>query len=130
MSGALASYPACPPFPAFTNFEAKALDFIAAEFDCGADTFRQQMASAKVTDRINTIHGFYTRIAADRESAPPIATDRLGGQFEVESIELGLGIIVWFEDGYVDYIEGFGYGTDVLAGIDLAELKFVSGQTI
>ena len=125
----LASMPACPPFPDFTDFERKALDVIAGSFGPHADTLRKQIDASQVIDRINTIHGFYTRIKVDRSAcgALPVAqTD--GGYFEVEGIEHGVGVILWYEDGFLSDIEGFGYGEDVFEGIDLSGLKFVSGR--
>ena len=117
--GALAEQPPCPPLPAFTQFERKALDCIAAEFANEEAAFREQVASAEVTDRINTAVGFYTRVRVDRT--------KQGAHFDVEGVEHGLGVILWDKsgDGYLDTIEGYTYDDDPLAGVNLADLKFV-----
>lgn len=127
VTGVLAALPACPPFPELTDFEQQALGVFATSLGSGAEAFRRQVAAATVIDRINTAHGFYTRIRVDRALGPPLELDRLGGHFELRDIALGLTVILWFEGGYLDQIEGAGYGTDVLAGRELSQLQFVSG---
>ena len=37
-------------------------------------------------------------------------------------------MILWDEEGYLEQIERFGYGTHVLEGVDLNDLNFVSGH--
>ncbi len=125
VTGPLASLPPCPPFPAFTDFETQALNSIAALFETDAAAFRQQIASARVIDRINTIVGFYTRVVVDRSNCQPLSIRGKGGHFEVEGVDLGMGIVLWDDEGYLDQIEGFTYTDDPLARVDLAGLKFV-----
>ncbi|MEK6642433.1 MAG: hypothetical protein AABZ08_00870 [Planctomycetota bacterium] len=127
MTGPLADAPACPPFPAFTDFERRALDSIAPLFGDKADAFREQVASAEVVDRINTIVGFYTRVKVDRVRCSPVPLSQGDAHFEVEGIEHGLGIIVGIRDGdgYLETIEGWTVGENPLEGVDLADLKFV-----
>jgi hypothetical protein len=122
-TGALASLPACPPFPEFTDFERKALGVIADSVGSDADKFHLQVEASEVFDRISTIHGFYTRIKVDRLASEALPNEqRAGGYFEVQGIEHGVGVILWFEDGYLHQIEGFGYDTDVFEGKDLDKL--------
>ncbi len=127
MTGALADAPACPPFPAFTEFERQALESTAPLFGDKAGAFREQVAIAEVVDRINTIVGFYTRVKVDRAKCSPVSLRHQGAHFEVEGIEHGLGIVLWDTDGdgYLETIEGWTVGEDPLEGFDLANLKFV-----
>jgi hypothetical protein len=127
MTGPLADAPACPPFPAFTDFERRALDSTAPLFGDKADAFREQVASAEVVDRINTIVGFYTRVKVDRVRCSPVPLSHQGAHFEVEGIEHGLGIVLWDTDGdgYLETIEGWTVDENPLEGVDLADLKFV-----
>lgn len=127
VSEELADVPACPPFPAFTDFERRALDSIAPLFGDKADAFRKQVASAEVTDRINTIVGFYTRVMVDRTGCSRVLLRHQGAHFEAEGIEHGIGIVLWDTDGdgYLETIEGWTVGEDPFAGVDLATLKFV-----
>jgi hypothetical protein len=127
LTGALAALPSCPPFPQFTDFEAHALNDIATAFGADAPAFRAQVAVAQVIDRINTIHGFYTRVRVDRTACDPVTGLRLkGGHFDVEDLEHGLGVILWDKDGsgYLETIEAFGYTREGLEGHDLERLKY------
>lgn len=124
LSGELADYPACPPFPSFTDFEARALDCLAGMFGPDADEFRKQVSASRVVDRVNTIVGFYTRVVVDRSATRPLAVSFKGGHFEVPGIDHGMGVVLWGEDGYLETIEGFTYDDDPLAGQDLSDLKF------
>lgn len=127
MTGPLAETPACPPFPAFTDFERRALDSTAPLFGVRADAFREQVATAEVVDRINTIVGFYTRVKVDRAKCSPVALSHQGAHFEVDGIEHGLGIVLWDTDGdgFLETIEGWTVDENALEGVDLAALKFV-----
>jgi hypothetical protein len=128
MNEPLASSPAVPPFPEFTDFERKALDVIARSFGDDAKKFLRQVEASEVIDRINTIHGFYTLVKVDRSACEALHVGQKGGgHFEVEGIRYGLGVITWFEDGYLKELEGFGYD-DVLDGKNLSELNFISGD--
>lgn len=119
--------PPCPPFPEFTDFERRALDCAAALFGDKADAFREQVASAKVVDRINTNVGFYTTVKVERAKCTPVPLRHQGAHFEVEGIEHGLGIVLWDTDGdgFLTTIEGWTVDENPLEGVDLANLKFV-----
>jgi hypothetical protein len=127
MTGPLADAPSCPPFPAFTDFERRALDSTALLFGDQAEAFREQVVTAEVVDRINTIVGFYTRVKVDRARCSPVPLSHQGAHFEVEGIEHGLGIVLWDTDGdgYLETIEGWTVDKNPLEGVDLADLKFV-----
>lgn len=127
MSGPLADAPACPPFPAFTDFEQRALEHTASLLGDNADAFREQVAAAEVVDRINTIVGFYTRVRVNRAKCSPVPLRHQGAHFEVEGVEHGVGIVLWDtdDDGYLATIEGWTVGENPLAGVDLANLKLV-----
>jgi hypothetical protein len=127
MSGPLADAPACPPFPAFTDFELHALDHFARLFGDQSDAFREQVETADVVDRINTLVGFYTRLKIDRAKCSPVSLRHRTAHFDVEGIEHGIGIVLWDTDGdgYLETIEGWTVGENPLEGIELADLKVV-----
>lgn len=124
----LASLPPCPPFPEFTAFEKAALNALAALFGIEAGKFLAQVNASRVVDRINTIHGFYTRVLADRSLCQRLPLSGKGGSFEVESIEHGIGVLLWEKDGYLETIEGYSYGGDALLGLSLADLRFMGTE--
>jgi hypothetical protein len=128
MTGALLDLPACPPFPQLTDFEARALDCIASTLLGEEAALRAQIGNARVVDRINTGHGFYTRIAIDSSTAPAApALYAASARFNVVGFEHGLGVILWDEarSGHLATIEGFVYGDAELVGLELVALKFV-----
>jgi hypothetical protein len=127
MKGALADAPACPPFPDFTDFERCVLEHIAPLFGNQEKEFRRQLDSAEVTDRINTIVGFYTRVRVDRASSEPVQFRQQGAHFEVEGVEHGISVILWDKDrdGYLETIEGFTVDDNSLDGGELAALKLI-----
>jgi hypothetical protein len=130
MNEPLASLPACPPFPEFTAFEGAALKAISPLVGCDAENFLAQVNSSLVIDRINTAHGFYTRVSVDRAEVQPVALEGKGGSFEVEGIEHGIGLLLWGDDGYLETIEGYSYGGDPLLGRTLADLKFLGTEQL
>ena len=130
MDGRLASLPACPPFPAFTDFEMSALKAISALFGDEAERFLVQLRASKVVDRINTAHGFYTRVSVDRSLCQPMSLDQKGGSFEVEGIQHGIGVLLWGDDGFLETIEGYSYGGDPLLGRSLPDLKFLGTERL
>ncbi|KHL24277.1 hypothetical protein PK98_15035 [Croceibacterium mercuriale] len=89
-----------------------------------AGKFLDQVNASKVIDRINTAHGFYTRVSVDRSLCSPIPVGQKGGSFKVEGIEHGLGVLLWGDDGFLETVEGYSYGGDPLLDRSLADLKF------
>lgn len=120
----LASLPVEPPLPELTNFERQALRDIAALFESEADDFLGQVASARVVDRVNTGVGFYTRVIVDRSLCKPLPVRAKGGHFEVEGLSLGLGVVLWDDEGYLRTIEGYTYEESPLEARNLSGLKY------
>ncbi len=123
----LADAPACPPFPDFTDLERRALELIAPLFGTEEIAFRRQIAFAEVTDRINTVVGFYTRVRVDHSSSDPAVFRQQGAHFDVEDVKHGLSVILWDDDGdgYLDTIEGVTFDGNPLEGVELASLKLI-----
>lgn len=90
--------------------------------------FLQQVEAARVTDRIDTAVGFYTRIAMDRETVTALPITHKGAHFEVPGTRYGMLIILWDDDGCLAEIEGVTYGDDDMGGQKLADLDFTSFQ--
>jgi hypothetical protein len=127
MTGPLVQLPACPPFPALTDFEARAVQFIASTLASDEIAIRAQLSTARAVDRINTGHGFYTRIVVERATTPSAPALRAAtARFNAEGFEHGVGVILWDEEGsgYLATIEGFVYGDSQMDERDLATLKF------
>ncbi|MGV3577513.1 hypothetical protein [Brevundimonas sp.] len=124
----LASLPAIPPFPELTDFERRTLSVIAKLFGPNEAAFLQQVEAARVTDRIDTVVGFYTRIAMDRATVTALPITHKGAHFEVPGTRYGMLVTLWDDDGYLAQIEGVTYGEDDMGGQKLADLDFTGFQ--
>jgi hypothetical protein len=88
-----------------------------------ADQLRGLLATARMTERDNTGHGFYTSFDVDR-GTPPIdwplrLIDGPNAEVAVGDQTLLMGFILWLDGGYPDSLEGFQYGTPSGGNIDL-----------
>ncbi|MGQ2990784.1 MAG: hypothetical protein ACT6RD_06040 [Brevundimonas sp.] len=81
------------------------------------------LKTARVLDRENTGHGFYTSFDADRSKAPlewpSTIVDGPDAEVEVCGEALFMGFILSLKDGYPAYLEGFQYCTPSGGHIDL-----------
>lgn len=101
---------------------------IAKLFGPNEASFRVQIEACRVTDRVNTVVGFYTRIAMDRATVSPLPISHKGAHFEVPGTRYGMLVSLWDDDGYLAEIEGVTYGEDDMGGQELTELAFTSLQ--
>ena len=106
------------------------MNAISEFFGTEAGKFLAQVNASKVVDRINTAHGFYTRVSVDRSICQPLPLGDKGGSFDVEGIQHGIGVLLWADGGYLATIEGYSYGGDPLLGRDLADLKFLGTEQL
>lgn len=117
---------------AFTGLEQVVLNAICDEQQNIAEPLRKLLATARLSERDNTGHGFYTSFAVDR-SKPPIdwplrLVDGPNAEVEVGGKTLLMGFILWLEGGYPNCLEGFQYGTPSGDDIDLksTDLSFLA----
>ena len=110
----------------FTSLELAALRAIFSETpDLTAD-LEQQMDRAAVTKRENTGAGFFTTIAVS-DDAPQVNTHRILGHkthARVHGLEHGLGFVLFMREGRMHLLEGYGYGPESTASLDLLDLTF------
>jgi hypothetical protein len=96
----------------FTKLEQSILAAICEMYaeDCSA--LEAQLSSAVVFRRENTGAGFYSYLTVERSSCAAIGGPRLrcGPAAKVETLNHGMGFILWFKEGYADCLEGFSYG--------------------
>jgi hypothetical protein len=107
----------------FTGLEQAVLTAICDEQQTVAEPLRKLLATARLCERENTGHGFYTSFEVDR-SMPPIdwplrLIDGPNAEVTVGGEILLMGFILWVEDGRPDCLEGFQYGTPSGDDIDL-----------
>ena len=121
---------------AFTALEDAALKAICDRYAGIGDYLSPVLATAKIRERDNTGHGFYTRFDVDRalplppESIPPVGSGPIAHMVDM-GVGNMMGFILWFANGYPDCLEGFQYGassgeTVDLKSRDLRTLRFTS----
>ena len=127
---------------AFTKLEAAVLDLV-----CKTDgrqlsvddrrVLSTFLSTAKLVERDNTGHGFYTVFEVDRRAAARLENLSMIDAPTMNMVGLGdgncLGFILWAEDGYPTTPEGFQYGdlageTVDLHNFDLTELRFTESS--
>ena len=112
---------------AFTELEIAALRSIFSETPELTPALERQLAVATVTERENTGGGFFTTIAVD-QNAPSVSVSGVLGyetQARVEGLEHGLGFVLFLKEGrLLGTLEGFTWGPESTASLDLASLKF------
>jgi hypothetical protein len=82
--------------------------------------------SVATTERANTGVGFLTSISVPSTAIPIQRSEPLSGETHarVAGIEHGIGFVLFFNDGRIETLEGFTYGTEGTAALELADLTF------
>lgn len=114
----------------FTELERTVLNAICDDQSGVVGLLRELLATAQVSDRDNTGHGFFTSFDVDK-SMPPVGLpqrllDGPNSEVAVGDEKLLMGFILWFEDGYPDCLEGFQYATLEGGDIDLKAIDLKS----
>ena len=110
----------------FTKLELAALRSIFTETPQLADGLAAQLAAASVAGRENTGGGFFTTISV-AAGVPRISSPRALGHDTSASIEglvHGMGFILFMEDGYINLLEGYAFGAENTALLNLASVNF------
>jgi hypothetical protein len=110
----------------FTELELAALRSIFSETPELASGLEQQLAVGTVTERENTGGGFFTTIAI-ADDAPTVSSPNVLGyetQARIDGLSDGLGFVLFMEDGRLHVLEGFAWGPEDTAPLDLAALRF------
>jgi hypothetical protein len=101
---------------------------VFSNIDSQGIALRSQIATARVRNRENTGHGFFTYVDVDHTVAA--MGDRKPRDMREEvyatvaGAEYGMGFILWLKDGYVDCLEGYCFSNDDTKGWDLEHLSF------
>ena len=99
-----------------------------------AGPLRKLLSDARISERDNTGHGFYTSFDLGK-NAPPIdwpsrLLDGPNAEIAVGNETLLMGFILWLDRGYPNCLEGFQYGTPTgddidLKTVDLAAIRWI-----
>jgi hypothetical protein len=95
-----------------------------------AEQLRKFLSDARISERKNTGHGFYTSFDVAK-SMPPIdwpqrIVDGPNAEIAMGDDTLLMGFILWIEGGYPNCLEGFQYDTPAGAVIDLNAVDLTS----
>lgn len=110
----------------FTEMETAALRAIFAETPAVSSELQRQLRRATVTKRENTGGGFFTDIAVP-EDVPRVECPKELGyatHARVEGLEHGLGFALVMEDGMLHLLEGYAWGPESTASLDLNNVSF------
>jgi hypothetical protein len=106
----------------FTTLEAVVLEALCSRLP-GGDALRRIISSARVRDRENTGHGFYTRFSVDPVERVPSAWENPtpAGAARLQGIGEGvlMGFLLWSKGGVPECLEGFQYGDEQGNTVDL-----------
>lgn len=112
---------------ALTPLERTALDAILDEVVIGRAAIKHQLDHAEVLSRENTGGGFFTALVV------PDSLESLDGKVEplgggvwlgIDGFEHGLGVILHFEDGRANLLEGYAVGGDDTSATDFTNVGF------
>ena len=111
---------------AFTDLELAALRSIFSEAPELALQLEVQLSVATVTERENTGVGFFTTISVPSTAIAMDRSEPLSGETHarVPGLEHDMGFALFFDDGRMATLEGFTYGTESTAELDLTDLTF------
>lgn len=96
-----------------SSYEHEAIENLA-QSDCQKDVILAQLAKATCISRDYTGVGLYTEISVD-SSAPKLDEARWKiediptGHAEHPEVPAGVGLILWFKNGYIGCLESFTY---------------------
>ncbi|WP_242077861.1 hypothetical protein [Brevundimonas diminuta] len=118
----------------FTELERTVLAIICDSQPSIAEPLHSLLSDARISERHNTGHGFYTSFDVVN-SEPPITwperiMDGPNAEVSVGDEILLMGFILWLEGGYPTCLEGFQYGTPAgddidLKAVDLASIRWI-----
>lgn len=107
----------------FTDLERTVFAVICENLPDLAEKLRNLLWDARLSERENTGHGFYTSFDVVKKMPPIDWPQRIvegpNGEIAVGDQTLLMGFSLWLEEGYPNCLEGFQYGTPAGADIDL-----------
>lgn len=85
-----------------------------------------QIAAARPASRENTGAGFHTYLTIDQSACEKIiAWGPLGDHFmHIENMDHGVGILLFFSEGYLNEIDGYSQAGEDTSAIDFATVAF------
>ena len=110
----------------FTDLELAALHSIFSETPELAADLERQMERATIVKRENTGGGFFTTIMVSTDALQVNAPRVLGYETHarIHGLKHGLGFVLFMEEGRMHLLEGYAWGSESTALLDLFDLTF------
>jgi hypothetical protein len=111
----------------FTGLERAVFSAISQQHQSIGVQLRDLLATARISERENTGHGFYTRFNVDSAMPAITSPERMlsgpNADVSVGHEALQMGFVLWLDGGYPVCLEGFQYGTQSGQSIDLKQKR-------
>ena len=109
----------------FNRLERAVLDTYGGFYGSEEPRLALQIANARPTSRENSGAGFFTEVAVDRTGAEKIiAWGPLGQHYmQIDGLEHGLGLLLFFSEGYLSLIEGYSQAGEDTNAIDFSSIE-------
>jgi hypothetical protein len=110
----------------FTELELAALHSMFAGMPDLVPTLERQLSVASVANGENTGVGFFTTISVPLTAEAVERSEPLSGETHarLSGLGQGLGFVLFFDEGRIATLEGFTYGSESTAALDLTALAF------
>lgn len=110
----------------FTDLELAALHSLFSEAPEISSPLERQLSVARVAKRENSGSGFFTTISVPDTVDPVERSEPLSGETyaRLPGLEYGLGFALFFGGGRIETLEGFTYGPESTASLDLMSGAF------
>jgi hypothetical protein len=112
--------------PQLTNLEREAISAILAERSGHLSVLNDQLESVVVESRENTGGGFFSTISVSSLVPSVVVSSPLGVEVyaSIEGMEYGLGLLLFFEQGRMNLLEGYTVGCEDTSTIDFEHIAF------
>ena len=109
----------------FNRLELAVLDAYGALYSSEEPRLALQIANARPTSRENSGAGFFTEVTVDPTTSEKIiAWGPLGQHYmHISGLEHGLGLILFFSEGYLSLIEGYSQAGEDTNSIDFSSIE-------
>lgn len=110
----------------FSLLEREALEALCFYWKDQYPALTKQVEAARCIQRVNSGGGFLTELHVDQQVIPRLTgPSPINGHFvRVDGLEYDIGLILFFEDGYLNRLEGYSVGCEDTSKIDFSHVCF------
>jgi hypothetical protein len=114
------------PHMDFTALEREALTALAKAWSTAYPGLTEQIKVVECARRTNTGGGFFTELTVKRSGVSPLSgRSPINDHYvRVDGMSGPIGLILFFEDGYLNLLEGYAVAGDDTSRIDFTTARF------